>query len=71
MSDPNETRSTLLATAAIFVFAVGGWFVMPPLMRWLGNTFSPYVALAGAAVFVGAFFAIFWLRARYQRSRRR
>lgn len=71
MSDPHETRSTLIAAAAIFIFAVGGWFVMPPLMRWLGETFSPYVAFAAAALFVGAFFAIFWLRGRYQRSRRR
>lgn len=70
MSDGNETRSTLVATALIFVFAVGGWFVMPPLMRWLG-AFSPYLALAGAVVFVGAFFGIFWLRTRYQRSRGR
>ena len=44
---------------------------MPPLMRWLGETFSPYVAFAAAVLFVGAFFAIFWLRARYQRSHRR
>ncbi len=71
MSDPHETRSTLVAASAIFIFAVGGWFVMPPLMRWLGGTFSPFIAFAVAVLYVGAFFGIFWLRGRYQRSRRR
>jgi len=65
-----ETRSTLIATAAIFIVAMGGWFVMPALMRWLGG-FSPFLAFAVAVVYVGAFFGIFWLRARYQRSRGR
>jgi hypothetical protein len=66
----DETRSTVIAAAIIFVLAVGGWFVLPPLMTWLG-TISPWLALLVAAIYVGAFFAIFWLRARYQRSRGR
>lgn len=65
-----ETRSTVLAASVIFVFAVGGWFVLPPLLQWLG-TISPWLALLVAAVYVAAFFAIFWLRARYQRSKGR
>jgi hypothetical protein len=63
-----EDRSTLIATAIIFVFAIGGWFAMPPLMRWLGS-FSPWLAYLAAALFVGALFIIFWFRARYQRSK--
>lgn len=65
-----ETRSTVIAATIIFVFAVGGWFVLPPLMQWLG-AISPWLALVAAAAFVAAFFVIFWLRARYQRSRGR
>jgi len=66
----SETRSTVIAAAIIFVLAVGGWFVLPPLMERLG-TISPWLALLVAALYVAAFFAIFWLRARYQRSRGR
>jgi hypothetical protein len=64
----SEERSTIAATAIIFIFAVGGWFVMPPLMRWLGS-YSQWLAYLAAALFVGALFIIFWFRARYQRSK--
>ncbi|TPW30686.1 hypothetical protein [Pararhizobium mangrovi] len=65
-----EDRSALIAAAIICFFAFGGWFVLPPIMQWLG-TFSPWLALAVAIAYVGAFFVLFWLRARYQRRRRR
>ncbi|MGN6550612.1 MAG: hypothetical protein ACTHJ3_12060 [Pararhizobium sp.] len=69
MNGNGESRSTLVAAAIIFVVAVGGWFVLPPLLRWLA-TISPWLALLAGAIFVAAFFVVFWLRARHQRARR-
>lgn len=69
MTANGETRSTVIAATIIFIVAVGGWFVLPPILLWLG-TFSPWLSLLAAAIFVASFFLVFWLRARYQRSRR-
>jgi hypothetical protein len=41
---------------------------MPPLMRAVGN-YSVVGAFAVAALFVAAFFIVFWLRGRSQRHR--
>ena len=61
-------RSAAIAAIAILLFAGLGFIVMPPIMLSLGEI-SPWLAAAVAVAFTLAFFAIFWLRARYQRSR--
>jgi hypothetical protein len=62
------SRNSAIAAALILIFFGGGWFVMPPLMRAVGG-YSVPVAFFVAALFVGAFFVIFWLRSRSQRHR--
>lgn len=59
----DETRRSAIAAAIIIaVFAAGAYF-MPSMMLAAGE-FSPWAAAIVAVVFVGAFFAVFWLRAR-------
>ena len=61
-------RNSAVAAALILIFFGGGWFVMPPLMRAVGN-YSAVVAVGIAVLFVAAFFILFWLRSRSQRQR--
>lgn len=61
-------RNAAIAAALILLGAGVGFFVMPGLMMRLSQT-SPWLAYAVAIVFVLAFFAVFWLRARHQRRR--
>lgn len=69
MTDPqNKQRSPAIAAAIILLVVGLGFYVLPPIMLWLGN-FSPWLAGAFGTMFVLAFFLIFWLRARYQRRR--
>jgi protein-S-isoprenylcysteine O-methyltransferase Ste14 len=63
-------RNSALAAAAILAFVGLGFFVMPPLMIQLSEI-STWLAYGVAIVFVLAFFAIFWLRARQQRRNER
>ena len=63
-----QTRNAALAALVILAgFGVVG-FYMPAIMVWLGGL-SPYAGGAAAALFVLAFFGIFWLRGRSQRKR--
>jgi fucose permease len=68
MNDENK-RSPAIAAAIIFVGFLALFFVMPPIMMWLAETFSPYLAAVFGLLAVASFFLIFWLRARYQRRR--
>jgi membrane protein YdbS with pleckstrin-like domain len=69
MTTPEKKdRSPAVAAAVILLVVAAGFFILPKIMLWLG-TFSPWLAAAFGAVFVLAFFLIFWLRARYQRRR--
>ncbi|MDN5926566.1 MAG: hypothetical protein L0I29_05780 [Hyphomicrobiales bacterium] len=61
-------RNSAIAAALILIFFGGGWFVMPPLMRAVGN-YSTVVAVGIAVLFVAAFFIVFWLRGRSQRNK--
>jgi hypothetical protein len=63
-------RSPAIAAAIIFIGFLALFFAMPPIMIWLAETFSPYVAAVFGVLAVGSFFLIFWLRARHQRSRK-
>lgn len=61
-----EWRGPALAAACI----MGGFafmaYLMPPIMLWLGE-YSLFAAASFAVLFVLAFFAVFWLRARSQK----
>jgi protein-S-isoprenylcysteine O-methyltransferase Ste14 len=69
MNTPEKKdRSPAIAAAVILVVVGVGFFILPKIMLWLG-TYSPWLAATFGALFVLAFFLIFWLRARYQRRR--
>ncbi len=63
-----SAKSQALAAAII----MGGFgllfFVMPPVMLWMGS-YSPVAAGVFGVVCVLAFFVVFWLRARHQRQK--
>lgn len=64
MSGGSERNNAIAA----FVILVGAgllFYAMPKIMLWIGG-FSPALAGAFGAAAVLAFFAIFWLRSRYQ-----
>ncbi|KQV66240.1 hypothetical protein [Rhizobium sp. Root1220] len=63
-----ESRSPAIAAAIILLCAGLVIYFMPSVVLWLGN-YSPYLATAVGVCLVMAFFAVFWLRARYQRRR--
>lgn len=63
-----STRNAAIAAALILAgFGIVGYY-MPVIMVWLGGL-SPYAGAAAAALFVLAFFGIFWLRGRSQSSK--
>lgn len=64
-----EDRNSAIAAAVILVVAGLGFFIMPAIMLSLSEV-SPWLSYGVAVVFVLAFFAVFWLRGRYQRRRR-
>lgn len=69
MSDASgNNRSAAIAAALILLAAGIGFTVLPSIMLWLGD-FSPWLAAGFGTVFVLAFFAVFWLRARHQRKK--
>lgn len=60
-----STRNAALAAAIILAgFGFLGYF-MPAIMLALGKS-SPWVGGLAAALFVAAFFGLFWLRGRSQ-----
>ena len=61
-----ETRNTMLATAAILIGFGGLAYLMPTIML-AAIEVSPWLAGAIAALFLLAFFGIFWLRGRMRR----
>lgn len=65
----NNVKSPAIAAAVILLGFLGLFFVMPPIMLWLADEFSPWAAAVFAVLAVLSFFLVFWLRARYQRKR--
>ncbi|WP_246734734.1 hypothetical protein [Chelativorans sp. ZYF759] len=64
-----ETRSAMIGAAVFLaIFGIVGFF-MPGILIALAET-SPWLAVVIAALFIGAFFIVFWLRGRYQDRRR-
>lgn len=64
----SESRSQAIAAAIILLGAGLIIYFLPTIVLWIGN-FSPTLAIAVGICLILAFFAVFWLRARYQRSR--
>jgi hypothetical protein len=65
----SETRNAFIAAAVIMAVIVGGMLAMPTIMTYVTG-FGPAGGLALAIFFMVAFFAILWLRGRYQNRRR-
>ncbi|MBX5011666.1 hypothetical protein [Rhizobium lentis] len=63
-----ESRSQAIAAALILLGAGFVLYFLPTIVLWIGN-FSPMLAIAVGVCLIMAFFAVFWLRARYQRGR--
>lgn len=67
MSGPkSESRSQAIAAAIILVCACLVIYFLPTIVLWIGG-FSPMLAIVVGVCLILAFFAVFWLRARYQR----
>jgi hypothetical protein len=62
-----SSRNAAIAAAIILGGFGLGAFYMPTIMIAVGN-YSTVAAGVVAVAFVGAFFLVFWLRARSQRS---
>lgn len=63
MTTNRNNRGAILAALVIMaIFGLGAYF-MPSIMLTLGNL-SPLVAGLAAILFVAAFFAVFFFRAR-------
>lgn len=67
MSEQNQKSPALAAIVIILVVGLL-FYIMPKVMLWLAN-YSVWVAAGFGALAVLAFFAIFWLRALYQRGK--
>jgi hypothetical protein len=71
LTQPNiERRNAMIAAALILVATTAGWFAMPKIMLLVSGG-GPFVGLAVAILFMLSFFAVLWLRARYQRRTER
>lgn len=71
MSGPkSESRSQAVAAAIILLCAGLVIYFLPTIVLWIG-AFSPTLAILVGVCLILAFFAVFWLRARYQRKRGR
>jgi len=65
--DPSNRNAAIAAFLILAGFGIVGYY-MPAIMVWLG-AISPYAGGAAVALFVLAFFGIFWLRGRSQSKR--
>lgn len=59
-------RGALIASAVILIVVTASWFAMPRIMLMVSGG-GPIAGAAVAIAFMLAFFAVLWLRARYQR----
>lgn len=71
MSGEPERKGRSPALAALFILLGTGvvFYFLPRVMIALGDV-SPWLAGVFGTLLVLGFFLLFWLRARYQRSRR-
>lgn len=68
--DKRETRKNAIAAAIILLGAGLVLALMPKIVLGLGNV-SPWLGFAAGVAIILSFFAIFWLRARWQKRRSR
>ena len=66
IGDGKEARGAMIAAAVIMIVTVAGWFAIPKIMLLISGG-GPFVGMAVAILFMLAFFAVLWLRARHQR----
>lgn len=64
---PENRNSAIAAAVLLAVFGFGA-FYLPTVMLAVGNL-SPVAAVVVGALFVAAFFLVFWLRGRSQKRR--
>ncbi|WP_419908555.1 hypothetical protein [Hoeflea sp.] len=64
----SNARSSAIAAAIILVVVAVLFLAMPRIVLALGDI-SPWLGYGVTVLFILGFFAIFWLRARYQRHR--
>jgi hypothetical protein len=63
----NESSyAPLVAAAVIMAAVVGGFLLMPRIMIAVSGG-GPFIGILVAILFILAFFAVLWLRARHQR----
>lgn len=67
-SDQKIDKSPFIAAAIIMAVLIGSYFFMPPLLLAIAQV-NEYLAYGVGALFIFSFFAVFWLRARYQQKR--
>ncbi len=68
--DKRETRKNAIAAAIILLGAGVLLALMPRIVLGLGNV-SPWLGFGAGALIILSFFAVFWLRARWQKRRSR
>ncbi|WP_337183661.1 hypothetical protein [Shinella sp.] len=68
MSGDGKGKSAALAALLILLGTGIAFYFLPRVMIALGD-FSPWLAGVFGTLLVLGFFLVFWLRARYQRSR--
>ncbi|MCM2290807.1 hypothetical protein NAC44_00505 [Allorhizobium sp. BGMRC 0089] len=61
-----KDRNSAIAAALILIGFAALLMLMPTLVLWIGAV-SPLLAALVGALIILSFFAVFWLRARYQR----
>jgi hypothetical protein len=61
-----KRHEPLIAAAIIMIVVVAGWLAMPRIMLMVSGG-GPLAGVAVAILFMLAFFAVLWLRARHQR----
>lgn len=65
-----EAKSQAIAAAVILIGIGLVIYFLPTIVMWIAQ-FSPVLAVVIGSLLLLGFFAIFWLRARYQRHRDR
>jgi hypothetical protein len=65
---PPEGRSPAIAAAIILLVAGAAIYLLPTIVLSLA-AISPWLATFAGACIILSFFAVFWLRARYQRRK--
>lgn len=66
MREPGGRYAPLIASGLIMAAVIGGFLLMPRIMLAVSDG-GPLLGVLVAILFILAFFAVLWLRARHQR----